>query len=195
SLKRYRYTSKERDEESRLYYHGARYYAPWLGRWTSCDSAGAAEGPGRYTYVRNNPVRLFDPNGMWGVEMHFAAVYWSGRLAGVTHREALAAAIASQSPDDFFFTKAPTMKPFGLFIDTKNSSKIEQLMNAWHALNVTKEESELVAKIAIHAQIRTSGSSRLNRGKVRLSRKWGSSHTLPRNAPQQHQEDGHGPHN
>ena len=37
SLKRYRYTGKERDEETGLYYHGARYYAPWLGRWISCD--------------------------------------------------------------------------------------------------------------------------------------------------------------
>ena len=35
--KRYRYTGKERDEESGLNYHGARYYAPWLGRWMSCD--------------------------------------------------------------------------------------------------------------------------------------------------------------
>jgi uncharacterized protein RhaS with RHS repeats len=26
--KRYRFTGKERDEESGLYYHGARYYAP-----------------------------------------------------------------------------------------------------------------------------------------------------------------------
>ena len=34
SLKRYRYTGKERDEETGLCYHGARYYAPWLGRWT-----------------------------------------------------------------------------------------------------------------------------------------------------------------
>ena len=38
--KRYRYTGKERDEENDLYYHGARYYAPWLGRWTSCDPLG-----------------------------------------------------------------------------------------------------------------------------------------------------------
>jgi RHS repeat-associated protein len=37
SLKRYRYTGKERDEETGLYYHGARYYAPWLGRWTATD--------------------------------------------------------------------------------------------------------------------------------------------------------------
>src|SRR5262249_41123160 len=28
--KRYRFTGKERDEESGLYYHGARYYAPWV---------------------------------------------------------------------------------------------------------------------------------------------------------------------
>jgi RHS repeat-associated protein len=35
SLKRYRYTAKERDEESGFNYHGARYYAPWLARWTS----------------------------------------------------------------------------------------------------------------------------------------------------------------
>ena len=34
SLKRYRYTGKERDEESGFNYQRARYYAPWLGRWT-----------------------------------------------------------------------------------------------------------------------------------------------------------------
>lgn len=31
--KRCRLTGKERDEKSGLYYHGARYYAPVLGRW------------------------------------------------------------------------------------------------------------------------------------------------------------------
>lgn len=40
--KRYRYTAKECDEESGLYYVGARYYAPWLARWTSCDPTGLA---------------------------------------------------------------------------------------------------------------------------------------------------------
>jgi RHS repeat-associated protein len=37
SLKRYRYSGKERDEESGLYYQGARYYLPWLGRWAATD--------------------------------------------------------------------------------------------------------------------------------------------------------------
>lgn len=37
AAKRYRYTGMERDEESGLEYHSARYYLPWLGRWLSCD--------------------------------------------------------------------------------------------------------------------------------------------------------------
>ena len=63
SLKRYRYTAKERDEESGFNYHGARYYAPWLGRWVSADPAGMVDGTNLYEYVRGNSLRLIDPNG------------------------------------------------------------------------------------------------------------------------------------
>ena len=59
--KRYRYTGKEKDEETGLYYHGARYYAPWLGRWTAADPAGLVDGPNLYAYVRGNPIRMQDP--------------------------------------------------------------------------------------------------------------------------------------
>ncbi|MBK6517279.1 MAG: RHS repeat-associated core domain-containing protein [Polyangiaceae bacterium] len=56
SARRYRYTGKERDEETGLYYHGARYYAAWLGRWTSADPLGiGADGPGLYNYARDRP--------------------------------------------------------------------------------------------------------------------------------------------
>jgi RHS repeat-associated protein len=64
--KRYRYTGKERDEENDLDYHGARYCAPWLGRWVSCDPAGLEDGPHLYLYVHCNPVAFSDPTGMWG---------------------------------------------------------------------------------------------------------------------------------
>ena len=37
TAKRYRYTGKERDEESGLSYHRARYYSSWLLRWVSVD--------------------------------------------------------------------------------------------------------------------------------------------------------------
>jgi RHS repeat-associated protein len=61
--KRYRYTGKERDEETGLYYYGARYYAPWLGRWTACDPAGLVDGPNLYAYVRGSPASHRDPAG------------------------------------------------------------------------------------------------------------------------------------
>ncbi len=64
--KRYRYTAKERDEENGFYYHGARYYAPWLGRWTSIDPSGLGDGVNTCSYVRNNPIRFIDPNGRRG---------------------------------------------------------------------------------------------------------------------------------
>ncbi len=63
AAKRYRYTGKERDEESGLYYHGARYYAPWLGRWVSCDPIGTNDHLDLYCYVRCNPIGLRDSSG------------------------------------------------------------------------------------------------------------------------------------
>ena len=63
SLKRYRYTGMERDEESGLEYHSARYYSPWLGRWMSCDPLGMRDGPNLYEYVECNPIKLVDPLG------------------------------------------------------------------------------------------------------------------------------------
>jgi RHS repeat-associated protein len=64
SLKRYRFSGKERDDETGLYYFGARYYATWLGRWTSSDPAGFVNGPNLYRYCRNSPMIFGDPNGM-----------------------------------------------------------------------------------------------------------------------------------
>ena len=61
--KRYRYTGKERDEESGLDYHGARYYAPWLGRWTNTDAI--KDSLYLYQYAENNPIVLIDTNGLW----------------------------------------------------------------------------------------------------------------------------------
>jgi RHS repeat-associated protein len=64
SARRYRYTGKERDEETGLYYYGARYYAAWLGRWTSADPLGLQAGVNLYLYCRAGPVRYVDPDGM-----------------------------------------------------------------------------------------------------------------------------------
>jgi len=66
SLKRYRYTGKERDEETGLYYHGARYYAPWLGRWVRADPAGLVAGMNLFAFVQDNPIIRVDRTGRQG---------------------------------------------------------------------------------------------------------------------------------
>ena len=75
SRKRYRYSAKERDEETGLLYYGARYYAPWLGRWTTVDPSGLADGMNLYAYVNNNPVTFFDPTGQEADKGFFAGMW------------------------------------------------------------------------------------------------------------------------
>jgi RHS repeat-associated protein len=61
--KRYRFAGRLRDEETGLYYYGARHYPPWAARWASCDPAGPADSTNLYQFARDNPVRLVDPDG------------------------------------------------------------------------------------------------------------------------------------
>jgi RHS repeat-associated protein len=64
------FTGKERDAESALDYFGARYFSAPLGRFTGVDpvlstreSSADPQRWNRYAYVRNNPLRLVDPDG------------------------------------------------------------------------------------------------------------------------------------
>jgi RHS repeat-associated protein len=61
----FKFNGKELDEETGLYYYGARYYDPRVSIWLSTDPL-AEEFPdfGPYNYCENNPVNLTDPTGM-----------------------------------------------------------------------------------------------------------------------------------
>ncbi|MFI8962769.1 SpvB/TcaC N-terminal domain-containing protein [Streptomyces sp. NPDC053493] len=74
----YRFTGKELDAETGLYYYGARYYNPRTQLWASPDPAlpdyldkdiaGGLDEPrnlAAYTYTHNNPLKLTDPTGKW----------------------------------------------------------------------------------------------------------------------------------
>ncbi|HEX8186237.1 MAG TPA: RHS repeat-associated core domain-containing protein, partial [Blastocatellia bacterium] len=61
--KRYRYTGKERDEETGFAYYGFRYYAFGLSRWISTDPTFLRDGLNLYSFTRANPVNLVDPMG------------------------------------------------------------------------------------------------------------------------------------
>ena len=72
-LKRYRYVGKERDEETGLYYYGARYYAGWLGRFISTEPLKEKyPNLSTYCYCANNPVKYVDLDGREIVIAHLS---------------------------------------------------------------------------------------------------------------------------
>ena len=61
------FTGKRLDDETGLYYFGARYYNPKIGRFITPDTIVQAvlnpQTLNRYSYCNNNPVNLVDPTG------------------------------------------------------------------------------------------------------------------------------------
>ena len=75
----YTFSAKEKDTETGYSYFGARYYSSDLSIWLSVDPM-AAKYPSTspYAYCRNNPIVLFDPNGMfddWVMDKN-GVIYW-----------------------------------------------------------------------------------------------------------------------
>ena len=62
----YKFNGKQFDEETGLYYYGARYMNPVTSLWYGVDPlAEKYVATGGYVYTLDNPVRLIDPNGKW----------------------------------------------------------------------------------------------------------------------------------
>ena len=63
---KYKYTGQEKDNTG-LYYYGARFYDPDLGRFLQADTIipypDDPQSFNRYSYVRNNPIKYIDPSG------------------------------------------------------------------------------------------------------------------------------------
>ena len=66
----YKYTGKELDDSTGLYFYDARYYDAALGRFISPDTIvpdpGNPQDFNRYTYANNNPILYNDPTGHFG---------------------------------------------------------------------------------------------------------------------------------
>lgn len=77
---RFGFTGQEKDKETSLMYYGARYYSPFLRKFTQPDTiiqdVYDPQSLNRYAYARNNPVKYVDESG------HFWQVILGGALIG-----------------------------------------------------------------------------------------------------------------
>jgi RHS repeat-associated protein len=109
----YLFTAKELDEETGLYYFGARYYDPRTSVWQSTDPilgrylAGGPVGGvynsknlGLYSYSFLSPVKYFDPDGRYGEVGHRHTPQAAALAAGLSVDTARAIGAAAWAPDE-----------------------------------------------------------------------------------------------
>jgi RHS repeat-associated protein len=100
--KRFRFTGMERDEESGLNYHRARFLAAWLGVWLSPDPSFVNNDLNTFRYVRNNSVNLIDRTGEAGVQ--------ANKGVGDARRTDLATALDKSKPPGQIVLQEQTLK-------------------------------------------------------------------------------------
>ena len=77
----YKFNGKELDQETGLYYYGARYMNPIASIWYGVDPlAEKYIQTSAYIYGGGNPIRIIDPNGMGWVETEDKKAYWDERV-------------------------------------------------------------------------------------------------------------------
>jgi len=110
SLKRYKYVGKERDEETGLYYYGARYYADWLCRFVSVDPL-QNQYPQLtpYNYAGNKPITHIDIDGMQGTGDY--KYTWSSATNNTPPVNVMSSTSYTVGPTDSGGTEAGTKLP------------------------------------------------------------------------------------
>lgn len=105
-----KFTGKEFDADSNLYYYAARYYDPYIGRFTQRDPIG--DGVNWYAYAYNNPLRYIDPDGL--------------RALSPLETEALNLIFKGTiNADQFELTMDPTIKGRGAFRGLNEEGKFD----------------------------------------------------------------------
>lgn len=163
--KRYRYTGKERDDESGLYYHDARYYIPWLARWVSCDPINSEnynlqKGYGLektmerdfielcaspYEYAYDNPVNYIDETGEQPNTKQKVVAYTNPDISGfetAIKRDEKALSATKQKYIDYY-------KQIGKITDKSTPEQIEKVFSPANK----QELKRLTDSIAINKKL------------------------------------------
>ncbi|MHB8875584.1 MAG: RHS repeat-associated core domain-containing protein, partial [Myxococcaceae bacterium] len=109
------YTGHQYDTETGLIYARARYYDPELGRFLSRDTVEGnlndAPSLNRYAYVKANPLRWTDPDGLFSKELEERIRAAGGDLeagpSGVTTGEVIAQAHINKAEEEAAAARTP----------------------------------------------------------------------------------------
>jgi RHS repeat-associated protein len=164
SLKRYRYTGKERDEETGLDYYGARYYASWLGRWISCDPAGLVDGMNLFIFGSNNSINRVDSYGMSDNPVDQADLLIGKHSDVGGHHPVQGAAYAQKGVLDPFYRSAMAIsQKVGAFTNAihKQANRVQSLINRalWSSVTgktVDKKVGNVTIKTLTPEETRTN---------------------------------------
>jgi RHS repeat-associated protein len=96
----FRYTGRELDSETGLYYYRARYYDQNIGRFVSEDPIKFKGGVDFYSYVKNRPVVFTDPTGTCLLQAVGTSVEWTlGQCGKDPNKDRQCACLCQVSPD------------------------------------------------------------------------------------------------
>ena len=93
------------DLETGLFDNGHRTYDPDSGRYLQPDPLGYPDGPDAYLYAGGDPVNRVDPQGLYGMEVHYYMTFFLAVSAGHNVDDARRIATAAQYVDDNRLTR------------------------------------------------------------------------------------------
>lgn len=77
-----RFPGQYEDGETGTFYNYFRYYDPATGRYITSDPIGLEGGLNTFAYVWGNPIRYYDPYGLWKMYGNWGGRNWAGGHSG-----------------------------------------------------------------------------------------------------------------
>ena len=158
----YKFTAKEQDEETGLYYYGARYLDAKYSRWLSADPAVSDYVPqagsdnaklpaggvydfinlNLYHYAGNNPIKYIDPTGNFKLPKGYFNNFNKTNMAD------LVASSGKTHCNDFIprFLKGLGDKVYNDIIPKKENASANDLYNSWESNPSMINLNDLYAK-------------------------------------------------